>query len=491
MLAASRERASGFTRFMASTLQAESAAQPGGEQWLSLGRALTAAGRAREAIALLQRAAAESPLDVDVYRALAAALQADGQQADAASARIAVDAISRRCAVDLYHVGWVYANHRQWAAAGHWFERAILIEPGLFAAHIGLAWALRQLDKLAGTSTCRAYRRLPAFMEARSAPGRRTVLLLCSVAMANIPFRHFLPTARNRLLRRVLDDPSAKPRGREARHEVVFNVIGEPDLAAPSRQALARIAQSSDRPLLNPPARVDRTFRPAIASLLGGIPHLCIPVTVRWRRDAAAGGVHDAIGRAGLGYPVIARPIGSHGGEGVVLIAGAHDRQPPPDAAEVYLTRYCDYRSADGFFRKYRVIFIDREPYPYHLAIGSHWLLHYATADMLSASWKTEEEHRFLRDPAAVLGRRAWDALHAVGRRMDLDYCGIDFSLLPDGRVLVFEANATMLARIEPEDDALRFKNAYVQRIHDAVETMLAKRVAAQGARRVTRDDAL
>jgi hypothetical protein len=110
-------------------------------------------------------------------------------------------------------------------------------------------------------------------------------------------------------------------------------------------------------------------------------------------------------------------------------------------------------------------------------------MLHYFSADMLSETWKLEEERRFLDDPESALGAPAWAALRAIAERMDLDYCGIDFSLLPDGRVLLFETNATMLVHPEVEDDGLRFKNVYIQKILDAFDQLLSRRIAGHAWR--------
>src|SRR6185437_1156226 len=176
-----------------------------------------------------------------------------------------------------------------------------------------------------------------------------------------------------------------------------------------------------------------------------------------------------------------------HGGAGLRRLDSGQEAEEAGrgEKGEMYLSRYCDYRGADGYFRKYRAVFVDREPLPYHLAIGENWVLHYVTADMRAHAWKTEEEHRFLEDPQAALGAAAWAAVREIGKRLDLDYCGVDFSLLPDGRVLVFEANATMLVHAESgEDEVLRFKNPYVQRIFDAFEGMLARRMVQGRERR-------
>ena len=55
------------------------------------------------------------------------------------------------------------------------------------------------------------------------------------------------------------------------------------------------------------------------------------------------------------------------------------------------------------------------------------------------------EEARFLTDMPRTLGTRAMAALTAIQSRLALDYAGIDFALSPDGALILFEANATMV----------------------------------------------
>jgi hypothetical protein len=82
------------------------------------------------------------------------------------------------------------------------------------------------------------------------------------------------------------------------------------------------------------------------------------------------------------------------------------------------------------------------------------------------------EEQRFLTDAATALGAVAFDALTTIGQRLGLDYGGIDFSVLPDGRLLVFEANATMLAHGE-HDKIFAYRNPVMTEICEAFATML------------------
>jgi hypothetical protein len=58
---------------------------------------------------------------------------------------------------------------------------------------------------------------------------------------------------------------------------------------------------------------------------------------------------------------------------------------------------------------------------------------------------------------------------------MDLDYAGIDFSIMPDGRILIFEANPTMLVHPEKSNGVLAHKNFYVRKILDAFEDLLER----------------
>jgi glutathione synthase/RimK-type ligase-like ATP-grasp enzyme len=171
------------------------------------------------------------------------------------------------------------------------------------------------------------------------------------------------------------------------------------------------------------------------------------------------------------------RPLAKHGGDDLILHNSVDTLWPALEAhnAPCYLTMFRNFRSEDGYFRKYRIVFVDREPFAYHLAISSQWMVHYVSADMTTVPWKLDEEHRFLANASEVLAERATQAIAAIGRRLDLDYAGIDFTVLPDGRVLVFEANATMLIHRESSDGVLAHKNAFVQRIVDAFEQLQSR----------------
>ena len=443
------------------------------------------AGHYLPAFDLLQRLAHAQPLDPAVYRGLARAMEGVGQMADALAARLGGEAIERSSAQDVYGIGRSYADHGQWAAAGYWFQRALLIDPDMVYAHLYMGMALRETGHLAEAEfhSHQACLRQSLFIDPVLPTQRRSVLVLCTSRNDNVPVQFLMPTQRNRHIRWAIEYGLVGPVRDLPHYDLVFNVIGEADSAQASHDAVAAFAAGASQPVLNLPDRIPPTSRDRMPALLAGIDGVHMPPTLRYRS-----GAHEDLPRtiaaAGLAYPVIVRPVGRHGGQGLSRLenageAAACGTQGNGDAGgELYLSQYCDYRSPDGWFRKYRIVFVDGEPWPYHLAIGEHWVLHYLTADMRAHAWKTEEERRFLDDPQAVLGMRAWTALREIAGRLGLDYCGVDFSVLPDGRLLVFEANATMLVHPEEETDAvLRFKNTYVQRIVDAFDRMLDKRL--------------
>ena len=106
--------------------------------------------------------------------------------------------------------------------------------------------------------------------------------------------------------------------------------------------------------------------------------------------------------------------------------------QQPADT-DRYFIEYADYRSADGFFRKYRFIFVDDQVLPYHLAICDDWKVHHVNTDMANQIWMQQEEAAFLNDPARVFNERHYQALREIQQRIGLEYFGIDCGIDTDG----------------------------------------------------------
>jgi glutathione synthase/RimK-type ligase-like ATP-grasp enzyme len=122
---------------------------------------------------------------------------------------------------------------------------------------------------------------------------------------------------------------------------------------------------------------------------------------------------------------------------------------------------------------------LDGELYPLHVAVSSHWKIHYYTADMADKPEHRAEDAEFLENMPAVLGPRAMTALAEIQARLGLDYAGVDFGLSASGEILLFEANATMVVNPPEPEEKWAYRRPAVERIYAAVRRMLMSRVAA------------
>ena len=264
------------------------------------------------------------------------------------------------------------------------------------------------------------------------------------------------------------------------RHQLIFNAIGDADLAGEALGAAQSVAALSGAPVLNAPTAVIATGRADNARRLSKLSGVMAPATVTLARevlstaDAAA-----ALARHGLRFPMLLRTPGFHTGRHFVMVESA--RAMPEAVAqlpggELTAIQYLDSRGADGKVRKYRVMMIDGGLYPLHLAISSHWKIHYFTAEMAERAEHRAEDAEFLENMPTVLGPRAMAALEKIQGALGLDYAGIDFGLSPAGDLLLFEANATMVVNAPEPDERWAYRRPAVERIFAAVRRMLLGR---------------
>ncbi len=84
-------------------------------------------------------------------------------------------------------------------------------------------------------------------------------------------------------------------------------------------------------------------------------------------------------------FPIIIRPRRSHAGIGLAKLddhaaLGAYLNTRPEH--DFFISRFVDYASEDGLFRKYRVVVVDGRPYACHMAISDQWNIWYLNAGM-------------------------------------------------------------------------------------------------------------
>jgi len=308
-----------------------------------------------------------------------------------------------------------------------------------------------------------------------------SVLVLGGVGAGHIPIRYLLDTGvfATRSVSLLSPDQPDAPLGHVSEAEiaaadVVFSTLGDVDRDGGQLAAAQALCTRLGKPVINPPAGILKTGRDGAVALFGDIGAMVTPAI---QRTDPAG-----LARAPMTGPILVRPAGDHGGDNLTLLRDEADKAGYLAAGPretLMVSAFHDFRSADGHWRKYRLIFVDRRVHPYHLAIGDSWLVHYWRAEMGRADWKKAEEEAFLADWRGVFGAAAADAVEEAARRLDLDYGGVDCALLPDGRVLLFEANACMLVHLDEAAQAFAYKHRYVPPIREAFTAMVWERAAS------------
>lgn len=372
------------------------------------------------------------------------------------------------------------------AGARMQYEAALRIDPDYIKAHGGMFYALMELGEL---EAAEVHRGKAAAMQSIFASRYRgssppiPVLLLMNSRGGNTPIEKLLDDRVFQIYVVITDFYDGKTPLPE--HHLVFNGIGDSDVSAEALSGAESLLRFTSAPVLNHPEAVRASGRCANAQRLGNIPGVLTPATRCFPYTLLAGADGpEALASSGFRFPLLLRAPGFHMGkhfayvESPSQLADAVAAMPGAGRsdAELLAIEYLDARGADGNARKYRVMMVDGELYPLHLAISANWNIHYFSADMKDRPDHRAEEESFLAAMPGVLGSKAMGGLKQIQAVLGLDYGGIDFGLSRQGEVLLFEANATMVAQQPADDECWDYRRAAVSRIHNAVRRMLLRR---------------
>ena len=128
--------------------------------------------------------------------------------------------------------------------------------------------------------------------------------------------------------------------------------------------------------------------------------------------------------------------------------------------------------------RKYRIALVDGAPFLCHMAISSHWMVHYLNAGMTEDAGKRAEEARAMADFEADFAKRHATGFAALRERIGLEYFAIDCAESRDGNLLVFEADTAMIIHSMDPPEMFPYKAAQMEKAYAAFQTMLRRAVA-------------
>ncbi len=364
------------------------------------------------------------------------------------------------------------------------FESALRLDPDHIHAHRGMGNLLAETGDNAGA---RGHRdrgfkghSLTALPYRGDGPAI-AVLLLVSAAGGNIPTtsilddRHFQTT----VLVTEYDDPKVPL----PQHDLVFNSIGDADLCREGLESAWAVLARTRQPVINHPDAVLKTGRAANVERLRGSAGVVVPrMATLPRRTLASSEAAAVVAGAGFSFPFLVRALGFHTGiffervENLEDLKSAAAKFPGDDLCFI---EQLDARDSDGYFRKCRVMIIDRKIYPLHLAISRNWKVHYFRADMAQSAEHRAKDAAFLTDIDNFVGERGMAGLQRINAALDLDYGGIDFAINTDGDILLFEANATMVMVPLTNDTKWDYRRLAFENVFTAIRSMLQERSRA------------
>lgn len=411
---------------------------------------------------------------------LAVLAEASGHRSAARSAYTRAIAVDPDNPAAHSGLGTLSLRENDWAAARRHYQAALAADPAFVPAQQGFARVLSALgDPSAEAHLHAAFSGRTVVRQRYCGRGAGIPLLLLGAARGgNIPTRHWIDRSIFAVTTVFADyhDP-ADPL---PPHALTVNAIGDADLCGAALANAERIVAHDTAPLINHPSRVRLTGRQENARRLRDVPDVVIPRIVPWQRSGDPASL-------GLPYPVLLRAPGFHAGQHLLRVStpealqGAAAGMPREDLLAI---EYRDARGSDGMARKYRVMFIGGTAWPLHLAISRHWKVHYFTADMAGNAAFRDEERRFLEDMPVVLGPRAIAALAGIQAMLGLEYAGVDFGLAPDGSLLLFEANATMVINPPEPEPIWDYRRPAIDAVLAAAGNLLTRcaRAAADAA---------
>ena len=257
----------------------------------------------------------------------------------------------------------------------------------------------------------------------------------------------------------------------------VFNLVGDADSSPNTLQNLqAAIDKIQPSRCFNLPANVFKTGRAMLPETLAGVPN-CIVPRVQAARSSEFSEL-KALCRKFDRWPLIVRSRGEHGGKQMLLFDDISQLDSHRDLPWLYrdicLIEYIDYKDADGFYQKNRIIVVDGVPYPRHALFMRQWMVHASSrGELMSENMElVHREEQFISSQV----QQYYPVFEEMYRRIGLDIFGVDFGVIK-GKVLVFEANACMkfLDRQYRADNRFNYLDDHVRTLKRAIKKMLVQ----------------
>ena len=223
--------------------------------------------------------------------------------------------------------------------------------------------------------------------------------------------------------------------------DVLVNLITEPLVCRRALDRLESIVPLQTVPIVNKVEAIRRSARTALPDVIraSNADRVRVPLTTRFAgtRD----GLLSHIESAGHRWPVLLRPVGTHGSRGLEKVDNASQlREVGIIPSDVLVSDFVDFHSDDGLYRKYRMIWVDGTIFRRHIIASLDWnVTGMSRTAMVERPETIAAEKDFLASSSDGLDERVAELFRIVG----LDFGVIDFTVSDSGEITVFELNGT------------------------------------------------
>lgn len=228
-------------------------------------------------------------------------------------------------------------------------------------------------------------------------------------------------------------------------YRMLVNLITEPEQNSRTLGNLRKLLRGVPGKVINPPEAVLNSTRDRVARLLTGIPGLIVPKALRLQGSKPAV-AERMLKSAGISPPFILRQAGTHGGKVIGCFKTIEEMVAALEPNREHVaTEFVDFVSADGLYRKYRLVFIGGRRVLRHMLISHDWNVHGSTRyDFMASRPDLIAQEQAIMESPRQFAPSAERVFEEVRRRIPLDFFGMDFGMTREGEVVLFEANATM-----------------------------------------------
>ncbi|MEH6444318.1 MAG: hypothetical protein V7784_10495 [Oceanospirillaceae bacterium] len=262
-------------------------------------------------------------------------------------------------------------------------------------------------------------------------------------------------------------------------HDIAIVAISELDRNLDCLPRVEHFISQLDSVVLNTPANIAQLSRDLVSQNLQNLAGIEVPITARasyeqLRRETLSE-IAASLG-ATINYPIIIRPIDSHAGNQLekvdcqLALMNYLTANPNP---EFFIAPFVDYRSADGLYKKYRIMVIGGKPFIAHMAISEHWMIHYLNAGMIENAEKRFAEAQAMGHFEQGFALKHQTAFATLADEIGLEYFGIDCAETQDGKLLIFEACASLNVHAMDCEKTFPYKKVQMQKLFDAFLQML------------------